>query len=101
MLTTCKNELDPSDESECSSIEILRALTEHLKAPPQKRRQSQALSVTFQQDQPAPVEDDDDDIDDMYFSAVSFISFPNLSPIILNPYFSFVFYPVKYKEKEN
>lgn len=72
MLTTCKNELDPSDESECSSIEILRALTEHLKAPPQKRRQSQALSVTFQQDQPAE-EEDDDDIDDMYFSAVSFI----------------------------
>lgn len=75
MLTTCKNELDPSDESECSSIEILRALTEHLKVPPQKRRQSQALSVTFQQDQPPVVDDDDDDIDDMYFSAVSFISF--------------------------
>lgn len=73
MLTTCKNELDPSEESECSSIEILRALTEHLKAPPQKRRQSQALSVTFQQDHPPVEDDDDDDIDDMYFSAVSLI----------------------------
>uniref|UniRef100_A0A336MAF7 CSON014299 protein n=1 Tax=Culicoides sonorensis TaxID=179676 RepID=A0A336MAF7_CULSO len=72
MLTTCKNELDPSDESECSSIEILRALTEHLKAPAvPKRRQSRALSVSFQGDQPlVNVEDEDeDDIDDMYFSA--------------------------------
>lgn len=48
MLTTCKNELDPSDEEESSDMEILRALTEHLKQPPPKRRPSQALAVTFQ-----------------------------------------------------
>lgn len=71
MLTTCKNELDPSDESECSSIEILRELTAHLKVPPTKKKRSQSVSFHDNQAQQTAEAEDDDDIDDMYFSAVS------------------------------